>query len=436
MKKIILLLVIAVLSFSCKKDRFFDLHQVVIQLEYPQGSALAAVAGVKVKFTGKGTVFEGLTDAQGKVSIAVPSDVYDIASSETRKNGTNVYNYNALNTNQVIVDNWKDGEVITMKLKESKSSQLVLKEIFVGGTLFDNGSAVFNYDCYITIYNNSDFPCITNNLCIAAIGPANAHATNTFYGTDGKLIYENEGYIPAAGGFWYFTQPLTLQPGEQAVVALYQAVDNTQTHSKSINLANPGYYAMYDMASTYKNTTYYKSPSALIPTSQYLKAVSYSTGNAWTPGVLSPGVFIFEPKGITPAALGSDASYTVLSSNKKIPVDWVLDGIETYLLNNDNSKKRFLPTVDAGYVYHINKLGYSVYRNVDVEATLAIPENTNKIVYGYNLGTVDIGKGGSTDPSNIDAEASIKKGARIIYKDSNNSSNDIHLRLKASLSNY
>lgn len=434
MKKIILLVAIVVLSISCKKEKSFDLHQVTVQLEYPQGSTLTAVEGVKVKFTGKGSVFEGKTDAQGKVSLTVPSDVYDIASSETRKSGSNVYNYNALNTNQVIVNNWKDGDVITMKLQESKSSQLVIKEVFVGGTPFDNGSSTFNYDSYIIIYNNSDFPSTTNNLCIAAIGPANAHATNTFYGIDGKLLYENEGYIPASGGFWYFTQPLTLQPGEQAVVALYQAVDNTQTHSKSINLANANYYAMYDMASTYKNTTYYKSPSALIPTNHYLKAVSYSTGNAWTPGILSPGVFIFEPEGITPAALGSDAGYTVLSSNKKIKVDWVLDGIESYLLNNQNSKKRFLPTVDGGYVYHMNKMGYAIYRNVDKEATLAIPGNAGKIVYGYNLGTVDIG--GSTDPSDINAEASIKNGARIIYKDSNNSSNDNHLRLKASLSNY
>ncbi|ALL08589.1 hypothetical protein AQ505_25860 [Pedobacter sp. PACM 27299] len=403
-------------------------------MEYPQGSALSAVAGVKVKLTGKGTVFEGLTNEKGEVTIAVPSDVYNISSSETRKNGTNIFNYNALNTNQVIVRGWNDGDVITMKLQESKSSQLVLKEVFVGGTPFDNGSAVFNYDSYIIIYNNSDFPCTTNNLCVAAIGPANAHATNTFYGTDGKLLYENEGYIPAAGGFWYFTQPLTLQPGEQAVVVLYQAVDNTQVHSKSVDLSKAEYYPMYDIGSNYKNPTYYKSPSASIPTTHYLKAVSYGTGNAWTPGILSPGLFIFEPQGISPAALGSDASYTVLTSNKKIKVDWVLDGMETYLLNNQNSKKRFLGTVDAGYVYHTNKLGYSVYRNVDLEATLAIPENAGKIIYGYNLGTVDIG--GSTDPSGVNAEESIKRGARIIYKDSNNSSNDAHLRLKASLSNY
>jgi hypothetical protein len=434
MKKIILLLTIVVFSFACKKERSFNLHQVVIQLEYPEGSTLSTVEGVKITLTGDGTVFEGLTDAQGRITIDVPSDVYDIASSETRKSGTNIYNYNALNTNHVIVNDWKDGDVILMKLQESKSSQLVLKELLIGGTPFDSGTGTFNYDGYVIIYNNSDFPCTTNNLCITSIGPANAHANNAFYGTDGKLIYENEGYIPAASGFWYITQPLTLQPGEQIVVALYQALDNTQTHRKSINFANPNYYAMYDMASTYKNATYYKSPSSLIPTSHYLKAVSYGAGNAWTPGVLSPGIFIFEPQGMTPLQLGSDASYTVLSSNKKIPVEWVLDGVESHLLNNQNSKKRFLSTVDAGKVYHINSMGYSIYRNVDEEATLAIPANAGKIVYGYNLGAVAIG--GGTDPSGINAEESIKKGARIIYKDSNNSSNDMHLRLKASLSNY
>jgi hypothetical protein len=121
----------------------------------------------------------------------------------------------------------------------------------------------------------------------------------------------------------------------------------------------------------------------------------------------------------------------VLSSNKKVPVSWVVDGIESFLLNNTNNKKRFLPAVDAGYVYHINKEGYSIYRNVDETATKAIAGNDAKLKYQYALGTVSVG--GTTDPSGIDAEASIKNGARIIYKDTNNSTNDTHLRIKPSL---
>jgi hypothetical protein len=435
MRKIIFLLVTIFFASGCKKSQLtFDLHEAIIQLEYPQGSTFSATAGVKVKLSANGSVFEGTTDAIGKAKILVPSDVYDLSASESRKSGTNVFNYNGLSTSQVIVNDWKDGDIIKLKLEESRSSQLVLKEVMVGGTPLDIGAGSFTYDGYIIIYNNSEFVCTTNSLCVAAIGPPNAHANNPFYGSDGKLNYETEGYVPASNGFWYFTAPLTLQPGEEAVVVLYQAVNNSATHSKSMNFENPKYYPMYDITSTYKNTTYYKSPSAVIPVSNYLKAVSYGAGNAWTPGFLSPGMFIFEPQGITPQALGSDASYTVNSSYKKIPVDWILDGVESYLLNNLNSKKRFPSTVDAGYVYHTNTKGYSLYRNVNVEATLAIPENAGKLVYGYDLGTVAIG--GSVDPSGIDAKASAKNGARIIYKDTNNSTNDMHLRLKASLSNY
>ena len=84
-----------------------------------------------------------------------------------------------------------------------------------------------------------------------------------------------------------------------------------------------------------------------------------------------------------------------------------------------------------------NKYGYSSYRNVDKEATEAIAENSGKLVYNYSLGTLNmIGvENGSTDPSGIDAEASIKNGARIVYQDTNNSTNDFHQRRKASLKN-
>jgi hypothetical protein len=79
-----------------------------------------------------------------------------------------------------------------------------------------------------------------------------------------------------------------------------------------------------------------------------------------------------------------------------------------------------------------NQLGHSIYRNVNKEATEAIPENKGKLVYNYSMGTSDLEEG-STDPSGIDAEASIKMGARIVYMDTNNSGNDFHQRKEASL---
>jgi hypothetical protein len=95
-----------------------------------------------------------------------------------------------------------------------------------------------------------------------------------------------------------------------------------------------------------------------------------------------------------------------------------------------NNQKRLLPTIDAGYVEMTAKMGYTLYRNVDKEATEAIKENEGKLVYNYSLGVGD-----STDPSGIDAEASMRNGARIIYKDTNNSTVDFHQRSRASLRN-
>lgn len=76
------------------------------------------------------------------------------------------------------------------------------------------------------------------------------------------------------------------------------------------------------------------------------------------------------------------------------------------------------------------KMGYTLYRNVDKEASESLEENKGKLVYNYAGGADS-----TTDPSGIDAEASLKNGARIIYKDTNNSSNDFHQRAKSSLRN-
>ena len=70
-------------------------------------------------------------------------------------------------------------------------------------------------------------------------------ATNLDY-VDGKLFTRTRA--GAAGqAFRYFQNPVTLEPYSQLVIALFNAVDNTQTYSKSINFANPEYYCTYDI---------------------------------------------------------------------------------------------------------------------------------------------------------------------------------------------
>ena len=92
------------------------------------------------------------------------------------------------------------------------------------------------------------------------------------------------------------------------------------------------------------------------------------------------------------------------------------------------SVKRLTDDIDVGHVSLTNAQGHVLYRNVDKASTEALPENAGKLVYNYSLGVES-----STDPSGINAEASMKNGAHIIFMDTNNSSVDFHERQKCSL---
>lgn len=434
------------LFYSCKEDDgdVYKTLSVTVELKAPTG-VTDPFTGIIVKLSSGAASFEQTTDASGKATFAVPVGIYEATATQTASVGgvASVYNWSESQiavTNEWGTAGYKGGYtggttgLVSLTPKSSKTSQIIIKEVFTGGTPKDDGSGPFAYDKYVVLYNNSGTTANLGNLCLAMIPPFNAQATNPYYGTDGKLLYESESWIPAVQAYWYFQKNVTVEPGKQIVIALNNAVNNTVTYSKSINFDNAAYFCTYDIEK-FTNTSSYVTPAASIPTSNYLKTEKYATANAWAISITSPGVFIFDPQGTTPTAFAADASATHAATasytSKKVPVSWIVDGVEAYLLNNTANQKRFTASVDAGYVYHINGQGYSIYRNVDKEATEAIAANSGKLVYGYTRGTVTIG--GTTDPSGIDAEASIKKGARIVYKDSNNSTNDFHLRNQASL---
>jgi hypothetical protein len=327
-------------------------------------------------------------------------------------------------------------EPVVIELTESKTSQIVIKELYFGGCQKNDGSGVWQTDKYVVLYNNSAFDASLSNLCFGMCTPLNAHGGNNKDYTNNALSYENEGWIPAGYSIWYAQGTVEIPAYSQIVVAITGAIDHTAQYTNSVDLSGAD-YCMYDL-DVYTNTTYYPAPSASIPSSHYLKAANFGQGTAWPMSGISPAFFVFQTKDTTPVAFANDPdniSYyggTVNAANtrKKVPTDWILDAVEVYTTTSTNNQKRLTATVDAGYVYFTNKLGYTVYRNVDKEATEAIEGNAGKLVYNYSLGVET-----STDPSGIDAEASIKNGAVIVYQDTNNSSNDFHQRSKASLKN-
>jgi hypothetical protein len=443
LKKSLLYVMISalLLTYSCKDkdDDEIKTFNVKIQLIYPADYQATAGINVKLENTLTQASFDAQTNDGGIAEFIVTAGTYEASVTEKRVSGLNTVLLNGIKSNLIISDAWTGNEITQLPLSESKTNQLVIKELYIGGCQRNDGSGSFAYDKYVILYNNSDEVATLENVCLGMVNPYNSQASNADI-IDGKLFYEAEGWIPAGTGIWTFRQTVTLNPGKQIVIALTNALDNTVTYSNSINFSNPDYYCTYDIEQ-YPNTTYYPSPVQTIPTSHYLKAYHYGTGNAWPLSVTSPAFFIFKTEDVSPADFAADADRTNLYNNsttqvrKKVPVEWVVDGIEVYAQGNAANKKRLTAAVDAGYVEHTNTRGYSLYRNVDKEATEAIEGNTGKLVYNYALGTAGVIENGTTDPSGIDAEASIKAGARIIYKDTNNASNDFHQRSRASLKN-
>jgi hypothetical protein len=344
--------------------------------------------------------------------------------------------------------NHQDGTVDTIKTsavknvtftpEDQNADQVIIKELYNGGCPKNDGSGYIPYDKGLVLYNNCSKTAVVSNLAVAFATPYNANGTSGWRDDSGNLSYASEGFIPANDGIWYFQSPLVLKPYSQVVISINGAIDNTQTYTQSVNYANANYYAMYDPESGYTNTSYYPTPSDVIPTSHYLKAVRLGQGNAWALSVSAPALFIFQTQDVTPAVFANNVNnityepgkpQTNVYKNLKVPNQWIIDGVEVYPATNiSSSKKRFTSDIDGGYVAFTSQLGYTLYRNVDKESTEALSENSGKLVYNYSLGV-----GTSTDPSGIDAEASIKKGAHIIYQDTNNSTNDFHERQKFSI---
>ena len=391
---------------------------------------------VQLRNISTGSIFIEQTNAQGIATFSVVPGLYEASTSQTRTGtGNEYYSYNGT-SGQIAIEKGRQASA-SILMKRAVISRLVIKELYCGGCMPDEGNSAFYFDKCIILYNNSAETINYDNLCFGMAAPANAQATNNNYLANGRLNYEGEGYTPLWNGIWYFPSTLSIAPYSQIVVNIHGAIDNTQTISQSVNYAHPEYYCMFDPESGYNNQRYCPTPSEVIPTSHYLKAAVYGQGNAWPLSNSSPAIVLFQAKDVSPAdyAINTDNFWYDGGGNSvakrciKVPNAWIIDAIEVF--SSDYATqcvKRLTADIDAGYVWMTNKKGHSIYRNVDQQATEQLQENEGKLVYDYALG-VD----GSSDPSGIDAEASLKNGAHIIYQNSNNATNDFHQRQICSL---
>ncbi len=427
MKKFIyIILAAAVALTACKKDEDAKINDVTVQVLIDNEPVADAVE-VTVTDKSSSTAYTATT-VGGTATFQLVAGIYEASATLYKESSI----YNGTNSAVTVVDGGTNS--FTLNLTASTTSQVIIKELYFGGCMDNEGAKGYFTDKYVILYNNSPVEADASKFAFAMGNPANSNATNYFI-EDGKLNYSD--FIPAWNAVWWFQKDVKIAPYSQIVISITGAIDHTATYSNSVNLSGAD-YVFYD-PEVFSNTSYYPAPSASISADNYLKTYCYGLGTAWAISQTSPAFFIFSPEGTTAKAFVTNPENVESPTGKpafncaKIPVAWIKDGVDVFdNANIQKSNKRLLDSVDAGYIGFTNKNGYTVYRNVDKEATEALSENAGKLVYNYAGGTADV-EGGSTDPSGIDAEASIANGAHIIYKDTNNSKNDFHQRKVASI---
>lgn len=430
--------ILAAAACTRTDDPGYRTYDVKIQLIYPSESEFSAVEGVtvSVRSTVNEATYSGTTDAEGSTVIGLPAGVYEVSASDRRAAAGTSYILSGVVSNVTVTEDWSSEDVINVNMTESKSGQIVIKEFYCGGCPIDGEtSRSWANDKYIILYNNSETPAQLNGLCLGFAYPAEStKSTNYDYKDSENLWYEAEQTVPAGQVYWEIDTEVELQPGEQITVALSGAINHTLTYNHSVDLSGADIFVTY--YSDFSNATINPVPSELIPTSHWLKGYFCGSTTLFTVNATSPAVFIFSPSdgytaesfNDTPTNYYQDDTGNTSKARKMVPASWVVDGMEVFVKDHAKNKKRLISSVDAGAVEMTAKKGYSLYRNVDREATEAIASNEGKLVYGY-AGGAD----GTTDPSGIDAEASLANGALIIYQDTNNSTDDFHQRAVASI---
>lgn len=343
-----------------------------------------------------GCIYKQKTAGSATAQFRLPAGIYQVSASGIHEEEYNRIVWNG-NMADLIVD-YREGETQQMaysvnitKTIIDVSNPLLIKELYVGGCQKNDGSGKYLTDKCIILYNNSAYPKSLDNVCIGMVEPYNAESNSHPFLNDGVLDYEAGNWIPAINGFWYFQDGEVLQPYSELVVAMNGAIDYTLTYKNSINYANEAYYVLYDPetsgvdGSKYNNTSYYPSPSYLIPSQHRLKAVKYGSGNAWPVSSTSPAMILFQIKDTTPQEFIKDnivypesKQGNLASACARIPREWVIDAVEVFKAQDNGCKKRLTSDLDNGNITLTGGYGHSLIRKSHTNAAgKVIYEDTN-----------------------------------------------------------
>ncbi len=379
MRKIIYIVLSALTLASCVSMKTGDqydgaLYRLIVEPLYPDGFPESDKAGVAVTATDRnlGSQYSQATGADGTAVMELPAGSYRVAYSHI----SDGVSYNG-SIDKVILDGAKS---VRLQVKDSRSGKIVFKEIYSGGCTRYPEQGNYMSDSYVILHNNTSDTQYLDGLCFGTLDPYNSTATNVWTSVDpetGETIYPD--FVPIVQAIWQIGgdgMTFPLAPGKDAVVVIYGAIDHASRYPNSVNLNKEDYFVCYN-TTYFPNPSYHPAPGNNIRQDHILDVViKTGTSNAYVFSNNSPAPVIFRaPEGTTMKDFVADAGNIMQkpgSTNDrivKLPVDWVLDGVEVFVKGGTN-KKRLVPGIDAGAVdFSGSYQGHTLFRKADEEAS-------------------------------------------------------------------
>ncbi|MDR3133576.1 MAG: DUF4876 domain-containing protein [Prevotellaceae bacterium] len=337
-KHLLLLLTLAALPVACDKTGKVEEIIVSVQVNTPAGVTPPAAYEVEfINYNDKSKV-EKTTDADGRVSASLLPGVYTISvSAEVFEQGFSVI-YSGSLVNENIVT---DGASYSITVQAAKSGTLVFKEIYYTGSRTPSGSTYFR-DQFYEIYNNSETVVYADGLCIGSLYTNVASANQPTWDREnaGDYVYYQWLWQIPGNGTQY-----PIQPGESIIVSQYAT--NHQTEDK--NPTSPVNLLSSEFEGYIANSTQHTDMPAVNLELKY-RAASFALMQFWLQTVNGPAIAIFFP--------AEDTNLTELTTQVgstaqgvAIPIRLILDAVETVANETQIQLKRIPTVLDAGATY-------------------------------------------------------------------------------------
>lgn len=348
MKKILVIISLLFLLGSCIKEPDYHSYQVNLVVDFVVDFPQDLKNGAKVTLINqlKNYTYDAETDKNGKVQFSsVEPGFYSVTISHSFSTGNKKHYYNGQKDIDIL-----DSKTETVEARESLFGAFVIKEVYYSGSTTPAGK-IYYADQYLEIFNNTSEIQYADGISVL-IHEASNSGTNMWANIKDTIVAETIWSIPGNG-----TQ-VPVEPGKSIVIAQDGINHKDDPNGNPLSPVNLG-DADFEFYAYKPKTTDIDSPTVPNLIEDYsgneiIKEITYVVGGGSAIAIARiPGNTDEERKAYINrnliAKLSSSGSSTTFFA--KVANKYLIDAVETVKDEAHAIYKRFTPELDAGYTY-------------------------------------------------------------------------------------